>query len=69
MINNITIDGIAYKLIDNPDKLTLSCDKCDLIYFCQQELGFIHTCENINNNKFQYTDKKEELKGLLRNYE
>ena len=37
MINNITINGITYELIDNPDKLTLSCDKCDLLSFCQQD--------------------------------
>ena len=58
MINNITIDGIAYELIDNPDKHTLSCDKCDLIYFCQQELGFIDICEDINNNNYYKTIKQ-----------
>ena len=58
MINNITIDGIAYELIDNPDKHTLSCDKCDLIYFCKQEMGFIDTCENINNNNYYKTVKQ-----------
>lgn len=52
MINNITIDGIAYELIDNPDKHTLSCDKCDLLYFCQQELEFTHICDHINNNNY-----------------
>ena len=58
MINNITINGIAYELIENPDKLTLSCDKCDLLHFCQQELGFIHTCENINDNNYYKTIKQ-----------
>ena len=58
MINNITIHGIAYELIDNSDKLTLSCDKCDLLSFCQQELGFIHTCENINDNNYYKTIKQ-----------
>ena len=58
MINNITIDGIAYKLIDNPDKHTLSCDKCDLISFCEQEVGFIDVCEDINNNNYYKTIKQ-----------
>ena len=58
MINNITIDGIAYELIDNPDKHTLSCDKCDLIYFCQQELEFTHVCDNINSNNYYKTIKQ-----------
>lgn len=52
MINNITIDGIAYELIDDPDKHTLSCDKCDLLYFCQQKLEFTQVCEQINNNNY-----------------
>ena len=58
MINNITIDGIAYELIDNPDKLTLSCDKCDLISFCNKEIRFIDTCEHINNNNYYKTVKQ-----------
>ena len=58
MINKIFISGIAYELIDNPDKHTLSCDKCDLIYFCKQEIEFIHTCENINNNNYYKTVKQ-----------
>ena len=58
MINNITIDGIAYELIDNPDKHTLSCDKCDLLYFCQQELEFIHICDHINSNNYYKTIKQ-----------
>ena len=58
MINNITIDGIVYKLIDNPDKLTLSCDKCDLLSFCQQELEFTEVCDHINNNNYYKTIKQ-----------
>ena len=58
MINNITIDGIAYELIDNPDKLTLSCDKCDLVSFCNKELVFTEICDNINNNNYYKTVKQ-----------
>ena len=58
MINNITIDGIAYELIDNPDKYTLACDKCDLVSFCDQEVGFIDTCEDINDNNYYKTVKQ-----------
>ena len=58
MINKIFISGVGYKLIDNPNKSTLSCDKCDLIYFCQQELGFIDICEDINNNNYYKTVKQ-----------
>lgn len=57
MINSITINGIAYELIDNPDKLTLSCYKCDLLHFCQQELEFTDVCDHINSNN--YYKKKE----------
>ena len=58
MINKIFISGVGYKLIDNPNKSILSCDKCDLISCCQQELGFIHTCENINDNNYYKTVKQ-----------
>ena len=58
MINNITINGITYELIDNPDKLTLSCDKCDLLYFCQKELEFIRVCDHVNNNNYYKTVKQ-----------
>lgn len=58
MINNITINGITYELIDNPDKFTLSCDKCDLISFCQKELEFIGVCYDINNNNYYKTIKQ-----------
>lgn len=53
MINNITINRIAYKLIGNPNKLILSFDKCDLISFCQKELEFINVCKHINNNYYK----------------
>lgn len=52
MINSITINGIVYTLIDNPDKLNLSCDKCDLVSFCQIDVEFIRVCEHINNNNY-----------------
>ena len=58
MINNITINGIAYELIDNPDKLTLSCNKCDLVSFCNQELGFTDVCYHINSNNYYKTIKQ-----------
>ena len=58
MINNITINGIAYELIDNPDKLTLSCDKCDLLSFCLKELKFADVCDHINSNNYYKTVKQ-----------
>ena len=58
MINNITINGITYELIDNPDKHILSCDKCDLISFCQKELGFTHVCDHVNSNNYYKTIKQ-----------
>ena len=58
MINNITINGIAYELIDNPDKFNLSCSKCDLLSFCQQELEFTDVCDHINNNNYYKTVKQ-----------
>ena len=58
MINNITINGIVYELIDNLDKLILSCDKCDLVLFCQKELGFTHVCDHVNNNNYYKTIKQ-----------
>lgn len=58
MINNINIDGIDYKLIDNPNKSILFCDKCDLLYFCQQELEFTQICDHINNNNYYKTIKQ-----------
>ena len=58
MINKIFISGVGYKLINNPNKSTLSCDKCDLISFCNQEVGFIDTCEDINDNNYYKTVKQ-----------
>lgn len=55
MINNIAINGIAYELIDNPDKLTHSCDKCDLLSFCKNDIEFIRVCKHINNNNYYKT--------------
>ena len=58
MINNITINGIVYKLIDNPNKFTRSCDKCDLISFCQIDTEFIRVCEHVNSNNYYKTIKQ-----------
>ena len=58
MISNITINGIVYELIDNPDKLILSCDKCDLIPFCQTNEEFIKVCDHNNNNNYYKTIKQ-----------
>ena len=58
MINNITINGIAYELIDNPDKLTLSCNKCDLFSFCKIYKEFVRVCGGINSNNYYKTIKQ-----------
>ena len=58
MINNIIINGIAYELIDNADKLTLSCDKCDLLSFCKIYTEFIRVCEAVNSNNYYKTIKQ-----------
>ena len=58
MINNITINGVAYELIDNPDKLNLSCSKCELIDFCNKELSFTDICDHINSNNYYKTVKQ-----------
>ena len=58
MINNITIDEIAYELIDNPDKHTLSCDKCDLLSFCKMHLEFTRVCDQANSNNYYKTIKQ-----------
>ena len=58
MINNITINGIEYELIDNPGKSILSCDKCDLLSFCKIHIEFIKVCDNINNNNYYKTIKQ-----------
>lgn len=58
MINNITIDGIAYELIDNPNKSILSCDKCDLLSFCKIHIEFIKVCDHINSNNYYKTIKQ-----------
>ena len=52
MISNITINGIVYELIDNPDKTNMSCDKCDLVLFCGMHNSFIRTCTETNNNNY-----------------
>ena len=58
MINNITINGIAYELIENPDKLTLSCNKCDLFSFCKIHKEFVRVCGSINSNNYYKTIKQ-----------
>ena len=58
MINKIFISGVGYKLIDNPNKLTLSCDKCDLFSFCKIHTEFIRVCESINSNNYYKTVKQ-----------
>ena len=52
MISNITINGIAYKLIFNPNKLIIPCDKCNLISFCQTNEEFIRVCDHNNDNNY-----------------
>ena len=52
MINKIFISGVGYKLINNPNKSTLSCDKCDLLSFCKIHIEFIKVCDNINSNNY-----------------
>ena len=51
MIEEIKINGIVYKLINNPTN-NLACTMCDLINFCQKEERFIDLCENINNDGY-----------------
>lgn len=58
MINSITIDGIVYKLIFNPNKLIIPCGKCDLFSFCQKELNFEDICNRINSNNYYKTVKQ-----------
>ena len=58
MINKIFISGVGYKLIDNPDKSILSCDKCDLLSFCKIHIEFIKVCDNINSNNYYKTIKQ-----------
>ena len=57
MINNITIDGIAYKLISNPIVSRVSCENCD-IFFCRKHYDFIRLCRDINNNNYYKTVKQ-----------
>ena len=58
MINKIFISGVGYKLIDNPNKSILSCDKCDLLSFCKIHIEFIKVCDHINNNNYYKTIKQ-----------
>lgn len=45
MIEEIKIDGVLYKKIEDKYK---NCSKCDLGQFCDKNLGFITTCCNEN---------------------
>ena len=58
MINKLFINGVGYKLIDNPDKSILSCDKCDLLSFCKIHIEFIKVCDHINSNNYYKTIKQ-----------
>ena len=58
MINKIFISEVGYKLIDNPNKSILSCDKCDLVSFCKIHIEFIKVCDHINNNNYYKTIKQ-----------
>ena len=58
MINKVFISGVGYKLIDNPNKSILSCDKCDLLSFCKIYTEFIRICEAINSNNYYKTVKQ-----------
>lgn len=52
MINSITINGIVYNLKNNADKVSLSCDSCDLADFCRKESNFIKLCVKLNDNNY-----------------
>lgn len=51
MIEEIKINGVVYKLVDNPSD-HLACVMCDLTNFCQEEERFIDLCENTNNDGY-----------------
>ena len=61
--NNINILNLYFSALYNLAK------QDGYKYNIEKAIEIANKIENINNNKFQYTDKKEELKGLLRNYE
>lgn len=51
MIEEIKINGVVYKLVDNSTD-HLACAMCDLTNFCQEEEGFIYLCENVNDGGY-----------------
>ena len=58
MIEEIKIDGILYKLIENPIKETIACNVCDLIMFCNKNNKFIDVCVKLNSEE-KYLFKKQ----------
>lgn len=52
MINSITINGIIYNLKNNADKVSLSCNSCDLADFCRKEVNFVKLCGKLNDNNY-----------------
>lgn len=58
MINNITIDGIAYELIGNPIVSRVPCVNCDIFLFCRKHHDFIRLCQDVNNNNYYKTVKQ-----------
>ena len=58
MINNITIDGISYKLIGNPIVSSVPCENCDIFLFCRKHYDFIRLCQDVNNNDYYKTVKQ-----------
>lgn len=52
MINSITINGIIYNLKNNTDKVSLSCNSCDLADFCRKEVNFVKLCGKLNDNNY-----------------
>lgn len=58
MINNMTINGVIYELIDNPNKLDVPCEQCDIISFCRLHQEFIIVCHSTNSNNYYKTIKQ-----------
>lgn len=52
MIEEIKINGILYKLIENPKKV-ISCYGCDLQELCE-ETDFLSVCTFINGDDYIY---------------
>lgn len=54
MIEEIKIDGIIYKLTENPIKGTVACHTCDLIMFCNKNIKFVDVCVKLNSEKYLF---------------